>query len=165
MASRQEITQNLLFRKAALFRLTRKWFQWRKSRYRAWQNHCGNWNAAKMQMLLRRCQLFDFVINRVIFYNSQPHSLKLFSCFSESSSSAFPYCGEPGLNFSATNYSEDDADFAGNRRGKASRVCRLAICFVSRSKLQYFLTYSKIPWVIELSRSDVVIEWTVSAFS
>ncbi|CRK87783.1 CLUMA_CG001539, isoform A, partial [Clunio marinus] len=39
----------------------------------------------------------------------------------EATSGTFPYCSDPGLNFSATNYSEDDADFAGNRRGKASR--------------------------------------------
>uniref|UniRef100_A0A336KX33 CSON001608 protein n=1 Tax=Culicoides sonorensis TaxID=179676 RepID=A0A336KX33_CULSO len=35
----------------------------------------------------------------------------------------FPYCGEPGLNFSTsgTNYSEDDADYTPGRRGKTSR--------------------------------------------
>lgn len=46
-----------------------------------------------------------------------PHPVK----FESETASAFPYCSEPGLNFSATNYSEDDADFAAGRRGKASR--------------------------------------------
>lgn len=65
---------------------------------------------------------------RVILYSSHilvASSLIKFSYlfhYSETSSGTFPYCTEPGLNFSATNYSEDDADFAGNRRGKASRV-------------------------------------------
>lgn len=47
----------------------------------------------------------------------------IFYC-SEATSQAFPYCTEPGLNFSTTNaaYSEDDGDFAGGRRGKTSRV-------------------------------------------
>lgn len=54
------------------------------------------------------------------------HNTKLIDYFHLShyseTASAFPYCTEPGLNFSATNYSEDDADFAAGRRGKASRV-------------------------------------------
>lgn len=50
----------------------------------------------------------------------------IFYC-SEATSQAFPYCTEPGLNFSTTNaaYSEDDGDFAGGRRGKTSRVSLL----------------------------------------
>lgn len=84
-------------------------------------------------VMYRRCQLFVAVISRVIFYSSISFVFSFFvdslnnnfifyRICSEASSGAFPYCNEPGLNFSATNYSEDDADFAGNRRGKASRV-------------------------------------------
>lgn len=78
---------------------------------------------------LQALPIIASVIYRVIFYNSRfvfsVDSLNnnlVLSFYSEASSGPFPYCNEPGLNFSATNYSEDDADFAGNRRGKASRV-------------------------------------------
>jgi hypothetical protein len=44
----------------------------------------------------------------------------------------FQYCTEPGLNFSTTaTYSEDDADFAPGRRGKASRVSAFFIFIIS----------------------------------
>lgn len=71
-------------------------------------------------------------LSRAQFINS-------FSPYYSETSSAFPYCTEPGLNFSTTNYSEDDGDFAAGRRGgKASRVSSIKFHCQTNSNVKPF---------------------------
>lgn len=106
-----------------------------------------------LQTSARRCQ-FRFYCLRNSLINFPFHAL---SVLSDPASGAFPYCTEPGLNFSTTNYSEDDADFAGNRRGKASRVSCILNDDSRTISLKFFFFLQQDPLshrIIEKRRRD-----------
>jgi hypothetical protein len=72
--------------------------------------------------LFRTYLLFYWLID-YLQQRKPTNSSLFFQTYSEAAVPGFPYCTEPGLNFStAAAFSEDDADFAPGRRGKASRV-------------------------------------------